>query len=197
MIVSNIQSPERLTAPLKDDQGYFYPVTSYNQIIMPDGTFWNGDAAETGAIFVDRTGAVPGVPHVIDADTLGGLPANNYALKEDLQKTIPVIPEGGMTDQILAKSSPRDNDLKWIDKPNADMLAGGYEGQILTKISDVENDATWTDLVWDNIKNKPKQYSPSTHQHNLNEISNTSTEEWTFVLLDGSTVTRKVIMSNA
>ena len=43
--MSDIQNPERLKFPLKDKEGYFYPITSYNQIIMPDGTFWNGESA--------------------------------------------------------------------------------------------------------------------------------------------------------
>lgn len=43
--MSDIQNPERLKVPLKDKDGYFYPITSYNQIVMPDGTFWDGQAS--------------------------------------------------------------------------------------------------------------------------------------------------------
>lgn len=43
--MADIQNPERLKVPLKDRDGYFYPITSYNQIVMPDGTFWNGQAS--------------------------------------------------------------------------------------------------------------------------------------------------------
>ena len=42
---TDINDPERLTVPLKDKDGYFYPITSYNQIVMPDGTFWDGQAS--------------------------------------------------------------------------------------------------------------------------------------------------------
>ena len=82
--MADLRNPERLKVPLKDKDGYFYPITSYNQIVMPDGTFWNGEANEIGAIFVDRSGATAGVPAPIDADTLGGVKAQQYALKSDV-----------------------------------------------------------------------------------------------------------------
>lgn len=43
--MADIQNPERLKVPLKDKDGYFYPITSYNQIVMPDGMFWDGQAS--------------------------------------------------------------------------------------------------------------------------------------------------------
>lgn len=66
--------------PFKQDGKYYYPITSHDQIIMPDGNRWDGqhlssdirdEATEVGSIKVN-------------ADLLGGVAAANYALKSDL-----------------------------------------------------------------------------------------------------------------
>lgn len=60
--MADINNPERLSVPLKDKDGYFYPITSYNQIVMPDGTFWNGEAsggtASVNGVTVDDNGNI-------------------------------------------------------------------------------------------------------------------------------------------
>ena len=54
--MANINNPERLKVPLKDKTGYFYPITSYNQIIMPNGNFWNGESSGSGGDAVTLNG---------------------------------------------------------------------------------------------------------------------------------------------
>ena len=36
-------NPVKLQKPLKDKEGSFYPLTTYDQIIMPDNSRWNGE----------------------------------------------------------------------------------------------------------------------------------------------------------
>lgn len=81
--MANPNTPERLNVPLQDKYGFFYPLTTYDQIIMPDGiSRWNGTF---------------NMPDIINADTLNGLSADKYALTEhdhnyttieDVQKAI-------------------------------------------------------------------------------------------------------------
>ena len=43
-------NPEKLQVPLQDNEGPFYPLTTYDQIIMPDGiSRWDGKSV-TGDI---------------------------------------------------------------------------------------------------------------------------------------------------
>ena len=72
-------NPTKLQKPLKDKEGSFYPLTTYDQIIMPDGI-----NRFDGGVIVDRTDATIGEPALINADMLGGIPYSDYALKTDL-----------------------------------------------------------------------------------------------------------------
>lgn len=76
-------NPKKLQKPLKDKDGSFYPLTTYDQIIMPDGiSRWDGSS---DGVYVERDGAEgSGLPAPSDADTLGGIPAEDYALKSDI-----------------------------------------------------------------------------------------------------------------
>ena len=212
---------KKLQTPLTDGESFYYPVTTYDQIIMPDGVSrWSGasssqinddeisreetysshkinemlqeagkvqtvnniepddnqninlSASDIGAIFADRADSEAGLPSTIDADTLGGMPSSQYALKSDIENIdIPEcqLPSGGTTGQILSKCSDDDHDVQWIDVPK-------------------------TDTDWSNIQNIPTSFQPSNHNHKLEDISETSIEEWVFTLEDGSTVTKKVLI---
>ena len=72
-------NPIKLQKPLKDKEGSFYPLTTYDQIIMPDGI-----NRFDGGVMVDQTDVTIGDPAPVNADTLGGVPAANYALKSDI-----------------------------------------------------------------------------------------------------------------
>ena len=72
-------NPIKLQKPLKDKDGSFYPLTTYDQIVMPDGV-----SRFDGGVMVDQTDATIGDPAPVNADTLGGVPAANYALKSDI-----------------------------------------------------------------------------------------------------------------
>lgn len=109
--MANQNVPERLNAPLQDKHGPFYPLTTFDQIIMPDGVSrWNGEAVDPRAVFIEDENTLPGVPAPIDADTLGGVPAENYALKTDS-----AMPAGGKTGQVLSKASESNSDVAWTD----------------------------------------------------------------------------------
>lgn len=56
------------------------------------------------------------------------------------------LPPGGTTDQVLAKASNNDGDVKWADPTGGESLPdGGVAGQVLTKLSDADGDAGWAD----------------------------------------------------
>jgi len=59
----------------------------------------------------------------------------------------PGLPAGGTTNQLAAKNSNDDYDLKWMDAPEAanGMPAGGTENQLAAKNSDDDYDIKWMD----------------------------------------------------
>lgn len=63
-------------SPLKKGSDHIYPLTTYDQIIMEDGSRWNGKA--DGDLSVDTTGATQGEPNLVNADQLGGYAASEY-----------------------------------------------------------------------------------------------------------------------
>lgn len=48
--------------PLEIDGKYIYPLTTYNQIIMPDGSRWQGESGDTSSSNKDYTETDPTVP---------------------------------------------------------------------------------------------------------------------------------------
>lgn len=79
--------------PFKQNGKHYYPITTHDQIIMPDGNRWDGqhlssdvrdDAVEVGSIKVNADllgGKLP--EYYKDANTLGSIAAKDYALKTD------------------------------------------------------------------------------------------------------------------
>lgn len=82
-------NPTKLQKPLKDKDGSFYPLTTYDQIIMPDNSRWNGQISEAEGtiksvankqpdengnvdLIASDVGAIP-VGSNIDANTFNGL----------------------------------------------------------------------------------------------------------------------------
>lgn len=149
-------------------------------------------AEEVGAVWVERNGTEePGLPAPNDADTLGGIPAEDYALKADIPDASSSLPSGGTPGQILSVVSD-DGDVAWVDA-NTDTTVDWSEIQnVPTEFTPAEHTH---DVSWDAVQNKPTQFSPTTHEHTSGEISGVSIEEWTFTLEDGSIVTKKVLTS--
>lgn len=114
--VSNTDSTtkEKAEYVFKQDNKGYYPITTYDQIILPDENRWNGEAEDLGAIIVDRTDSTIGTPALINADTLGGVPASNYALKGDITGS-GGLPAGGTNGQVLAKASSTNYDVRWVN----------------------------------------------------------------------------------
>lgn len=74
-------------SPLKLGEDHIYPLTTYDQIILPDGSRWNGESvggSEGEWLDVNLEGAAEGELALTNADMLGGVPANEYALKTDI-----------------------------------------------------------------------------------------------------------------
>lgn len=72
--MSDINTPERLNVPLRDKDGYYYPLTTYNQIIMPDGVSrWDGTTG--GSITTNENGELMNNGEVVhvNAHKLNGL----------------------------------------------------------------------------------------------------------------------------
>ena len=75
-----MSNPVKLQAPLRDKEGAFYPLTTYDQIIMPDGVSrWNGATGEGGTSSTAPVTSVNGQTGevVLDANSVGALP-NTY-----------------------------------------------------------------------------------------------------------------------
>lgn len=72
--MSDVLNPEKLQKPLKDKNGPIYPLTTYDQIIMPDGVSrWDGKSA--GGLSATKDGKImDGNNEVaINAATLNGM----------------------------------------------------------------------------------------------------------------------------
>lgn len=73
-------------SPIKNGQDHIYPLTTYDQIIMPDGSRWNGESvggSNKEWLDVNLEGATEGELALTNADMLGNVPAAEYALKTD------------------------------------------------------------------------------------------------------------------
>lgn len=131
-------------------------------------------AKDVKALSINKENAVEGASVPVNADTLGGIPANQYALKSDISgsgagsstegSSTPCIPSGGSTGQILAKSSNNDYDTRWVDMPSgsidpdepidADTLEGKTLEEIKTTIlTDSEVNASKLDgMTFEELK---------------------------------------------
>ena len=73
--MSDSTNPDKLQVPLQDKDGYFYPLTTFDQIIMQDGvTRWDGKSGE-GTLTLSENGKImsEGVEVSIDAATVNGM----------------------------------------------------------------------------------------------------------------------------
>ena len=152
-----VETVYKAKKPFRQDGKHYYPITTHDQIIMPDGNRWDGqhlssdirdEAAEVGSIKVN-------------ADLLGGIAAANYALKEDLNFVGLKSDEreGSAGEEIEEIPIIADNSQKLAGKTLNEIIPdGGTTGQILTKISDINQDTGWVDpfngitmqLLWEN-----------------------------------------------
>ena len=69
-------NPIKLQKPLKDKEGSFYPLTTYDQIIMPDNSRWNGKTSEAEGTVKSVAGKQPtenGNVNLIASD-IGAIP---------------------------------------------------------------------------------------------------------------------------
>lgn len=74
-------------SPLKLGEDHIYPLTTYDQIILPDGSRWNGESvggSEGEWLDVNLEGAAEGELALTNADLLGGIAADQYALKSEV-----------------------------------------------------------------------------------------------------------------
>ena len=70
-------------SPLQHKDGdYFYPLTTVDQIVMENGSRLNTEISKH--LIIDTSGAESAEPNGINADTLGGYPADDYVRKEEI-----------------------------------------------------------------------------------------------------------------
>lgn len=67
----------------KKEDTYFYPLTTVDQVVLEDGSRLNSELSKH--LFVDINNTNEAEPNGINADTLGGYAAEEYARKEDLE----------------------------------------------------------------------------------------------------------------
>jgi hypothetical protein len=53
------------------------------------------------------------------------------------------VPLGGLTGEVLTKTSNDDNDVEWSTAAGGSLPAGGADGDVLTKQSAADGDADW------------------------------------------------------
>lgn len=150
-------------------------VKTVNSVSADDNGNITLQAHQVGALSINKDGAVEGSSIPVNADTLGGIPASQYALKSDTTSgdsgsgepggsSVPCIPSGGAAGQVLAKSSNSDYETEWIDPPSssidpddpidADTLEGKTLEEIKTTIlTDSEVNATKLDgMTFEQLK---------------------------------------------
>lgn len=67
----------------KTEDAYFYPLTTVDQVVLEDGSRLNSELSKH--LVIDIKNANEAEPNGINADTLGGYAADEYARKEDLE----------------------------------------------------------------------------------------------------------------
>ena len=67
----------------KKEDTYFYPLTTVDQVIMDDGSRLGG----FNLLSVDKNDANEGEPNLVNADTLGGIPAEEYVTIHNIPST--------------------------------------------------------------------------------------------------------------
>ena len=80
-------------SPLKLGEDHIYPLTTYDQIIMKDGSRWNGKVAPggggSGELDVELEGEpIDGEIVVLNADQLGGRKPNEYVLRAEISDNL-------------------------------------------------------------------------------------------------------------
>ena len=82
----------KVQTPLEYKGEQFYPLTTYDQVIMPDGSRWDGSSSsldgDENVVTVDLTNIDQGIAAQINADLLGGVAAENYATKDDVAQLV-------------------------------------------------------------------------------------------------------------
>lgn len=117
--------------PFKQDGKHYYPITTHDQIIMPDGNRWDGqhlssdvrdDAVEVGSIKVNADllgGKLP--EYYKNATTLGGVAASEYALKTKTVPTSRTVNGKALSENItLSASDVKARNETWL--PSTDNL---------------------------------------------------------------------------
>lgn len=68
----------------KKEDTYFYPLTTVDQVVLEDGSRLNSELSKH--LFIDVNNTNEAEPNSINADTLGGYAADEYARKDDLSE---------------------------------------------------------------------------------------------------------------
>ena len=71
----------KLNSPIKQDDKLYYPLTTYDQIILPNSNRWDGSC---GNLDIDLSDFEEGNVNLNNADTLGGVPAQDFLLKTEI-----------------------------------------------------------------------------------------------------------------
>lgn len=108
--------------------------------------------SDVGALYIDRENTTEGTITLVNADTLGGIPADQYVQKGDVGSFESGVPVGGTVGQILSKASDDDYDMVWIDPPTAEQSptdpgnADTLDGKTLDEIkAEIKNEITEED----------------------------------------------------
>lgn len=170
-------------SPIRDGEDYILPITSYDQIVMPDGiSRWDGVSGSTVKNISDINGLEEAIASAGKVKTINSIEADENGNIEITASDLDAI-YVERTDEDITANPPL------ID---ADTLGGISHDQYALK-QDIPN-LNDVQVTWDEVQNVPSEFSPTAHGHDIGDISGISYEEWVFTYEDGSTETKKVIL---
>lgn len=138
--VANIQKPQ---SPMQYDGKSFYPLTSTDQVIMEDGARLN--SALTGLVYTSEENQESAVVP-LNADTLGGIPASDFATKDDVGAMSVSVEGDTMTGLLTAPavalktSGGYSRTIRMLEEDGSQIGSIGYNtaGQLLVRQYNLE-----------------------------------------------------------
>lgn len=152
-------------SPIKNGEDHIYPLTTYDQIIMPDGTRWNGEASSGSGSGEDVTleqlgilataeelnymdGVISNVQMQLDDKIPNSRMVNGQVLSEDITLTASDVgaDESGAADAALesAKAYTDAEITEWIGDTTVSAQINTAIGQVSQQISQKASTANYS-----------------------------------------------------
>ena len=186
-----MSDPRTPQVPMVDENGKpFYPLTQYNQIVMPDGSRWDGKGG--GAQIDDTSASTEKVYSSQKVEAIASQLSQQKANKAGWTagKNVVTDAEGNITteDKPTALKNPNQLTINGqsydgsepVEMTVSGLPSGGTAGQVLSKKSDANQDAEWADpsgggmemkLLWQNASPITSRFYAQTISLDLSEYA--------------------------